>query len=122
MRARVKILRSLSVVEDKGGVEAWRRSEVRIRRSLPGVMAEVGGARRRKRRVSVGMRPAERVWVCVYFPRRWRADDIPAVSLEWRAVRVSADARMTVGAMELVARVRSTPGSAREVRARLAWV
>jgi len=64
MRARVKMRRSESVPELSGGEFRPRRSEVRIRRSLPGellVAVEDG----RKTDEPVGMRPPERDWDCV---------------------------------------------------------
>lgn len=56
MRARVKMRRSERVLELRGGELASRRSEVRIRRSLPGASVLFVEGRRRE---EPGMRPAE---------------------------------------------------------------
>lgn len=51
------------MAEVRGGEPAAKRSDVRIRRSLPGeVVVDVEGGRKKE---GVGMRPVERVWVWV---------------------------------------------------------
>lgn len=119
MRARVKIRKSESIVDESGGVPAPSSSAVRMRRSVPGLLpeAEEEGARRRKSRPSVGMRPADMVCAWLYLPRRCAADVTPAVSFACIVASVSAEAMMTVGLMLLVAELRSTPGCATLVMA-----
>ena len=57
MRARVKMRRLERVLELRGGESASRRSEVRMRRSLPGELVLDAEGRKRE---EPGMRPAER--------------------------------------------------------------
>ncbi len=82
--------------------------------SDPGLLpdAEAGGASRRKRRPSVGMRPADNVCDSEYLPYFDSSPDIEAESLLYSAAIVSAEAMMTEGATLRVASARSTPGTA----------
>lgn len=108
------------MVEVSGGVFEPRRSEVRMRRSRPGLLELEDGARSLKSKSSVvGIRPADIACEWLYFAIRFANDEVMlAVALSCKAAIVSALAMMTVGAIERVASVRSTPGSATEVMAR----
>lgn len=109
MRARVKIRRSERVPELRGGESASRRSEVRIRRSLPGASVLVVEGRRRE---EPGMRPAERDWDCVKRPSLWRGEVIFAATSVWSSASVEAEAMIMVGEMEREAAARVALGPA----------
>lgn len=116
-RALVYIRRSERSSEVKGGVFRPARSDTKRSRSFPGVvpMLALVGALSLVKKVSVGRRPAVSMRLSreyVIFLRPPSAG-IPAVLCSFAAV--SAETTAIVGAMERLAKVRSTPGPATEL-------
>ena len=97
------------MLELRGGESASRRSEVRIRRSLPGVLVLFEAGRRSE---EPGMRPAERDWDWVKRPSLWRGDVIFAEVSVCSSASVEAEAMIIVGEIERAAAAREALGPA----------
>src|ERR1700761_3867226 len=111
-------------VELNVGVEELSKCGTKTSRSVPGLSTPAsaeGASKKRKRRLSVGILPADWAWSWLYLPIILAVPVNRAVSRVCFAASVSAEAIMTVGLMLRWARAKSTPGVATLVMAREAW-